>query len=153
VTLTDALDDLRAAARKLSPLNGRIARNHARSRVMREIRKVRAVLDAEFPVIPSTRPANRKVRTPEARMRALKHDGWVMVGHPDILANLARAGVKLRVVRYRVSKVGVSTETTATFMPRWCLACKTWEEMFKGRKNLATRRAFDADVILRGLAR
>ncbi len=54
---------------KLSEEQGRVARNNARKAVLADLKRVRAYLDKEFPVIAAKRKPNRKPKSQDAKNR------------------------------------------------------------------------------------
>lgn len=110
--IDDALRALRNACVSLTSTADRpIARRNARKKVLGTLRKIRAVVDEQFPAIVN-RSAPRLRRTPKEREKALERAGWVrtsMAGH------FAAAGVPVKRVAWK--EVVVST-SPATYVKR-----------------------------------
>jgi|GEM_PF-3511701 hypothetical protein len=96
-------DALKQLARSLRTVGGTaarpIARRHARQRVLKELRRVRALLDEKAPAI--IRRGKIKRRTPEERVKLLERTGWSEV---DVVqaARFAAAGVRIKRITWTV---------------------------------------------------
>lgn len=81
---------------KLLPDQGRVARNNARRAVLRELKRVRAGMDRDFPVVPKAIVERARLK-PELRVRRLARMGYAplpMVESRSRLASLAVAGIR-----------------------------------------------------------
>lgn len=68
-TIAQANADLSKAINKLDPEHSRVGRNNSRRAVLAKLRRVRELLDQDFPVVAKKRKTPRKKRTLTAKMR------------------------------------------------------------------------------------
>lgn len=109
-----ALDEaLRALRNALVKCDGtadrRIARNNARGKALAALRRVRAVLDAEYPAIRAG-IVRRPLKTTRGQLERMKRKGWRSVGSGEA-------------ARYALHGVPVQQRTHAGyFVPGWAVA-------------------------------
>jgi hypothetical protein len=96
----EALKNLARSLRTVEGTEARpIARRHARQRVLKELRRVRALLDEKAPAIVQRGKITR--RTPQQRIKLLERTGWSEV---DVAraARFAAAGVRIKRIAWTV---------------------------------------------------
>lgn len=90
---------LRKAVNKLDHDQGPVARRNARANVFSEIRRLKAFIDREYPVLRSKAPKPRKRRTGAELYKHLRKKGWVEVSNNSLtITQCAQAGVQVRTV-------------------------------------------------------
>ena len=107
----DALKQLARSLRTTAGTDARpIARRHARRRVLKDLRRVRALLDEKAPAIIQRGEVKR--RTPEGRIKLLERTGWSEV---DVVqaARFAAAGVRIKRITWTVK---TETERKAIYV-------------------------------------
>ena len=107
----DALKQLAHSLRTTAGTDARpIARRHARQRVLKDLRRVRALLDEKAPAIVQRGEVKR--RTPEGRIKLLERTGWSEV---DVVqaARFAAAGVRIKRIAWTVK---TETERKAIYV-------------------------------------
>ena len=115
------LRKLAAGVRGLEGTEDRpIARRNARQRVLRELRKLRTLLDTKAPAIIKRGRAGR-LKTFEGRAARLKRIGWIPTS-PHVVAEFAAAGVRVRRIRIRVKSGDLETTQEQLFLPAWAIA-------------------------------
>ena len=128
----DALKQLARSLRTVEGTEGRmIARRHARQRVLKDLRRVRALLDEKAPAIVSRAGVQRL--TPAGRIARLKRAGWEQCAD-SLCARYAAAGVPIRQLK---SEGG----HTLHYVPPWACAI--------GWNNPSKLRAAKKDPMLR----
>lgn len=155
--LEDALWDADAALRKLEPKQGRVARRNARTRMLTALRKARAALDDEFPVIrkPVTRrrkpkrgrKLQGKLEIEEGRMQKLLLAGV----NPNHFDQAPRRPPK------RKKSGSVTTYPTVWWAPRWMVRALQYRvdpsEIATAVRSQKKRRAIQALVRLSSMGR
>jgi hypothetical protein len=95
-TIDKLLKQLRRAYVKLPATADRpVARRNARARVLAQLRKMRALIDEEFPAI-IKRGKVKRLKTPEGRQERIERAGWVFESSADAVVHYAAAGVPVR---------------------------------------------------------
>ena len=98
VQFDDALKKLARSLRTVKGTEGRaIARRHARQRVLKELRRVRALLDEKAPAIVS-RVGVQRLKTFEGEEARLKRAGYVLCNSG--LGPWVAAGVPVRTIKH-----------------------------------------------------
>lgn len=134
VQFDEALKKLARSLRTIEGTEGRaIARRHARQRVLKELRRVRALLDEKAPAIVS-RVGVQRLKTFEGKEARLKRAGYAPCSSGSV-ALFAAAGVPVR--RLAQSRNHAPT----LYVPRWALAI--------GSDNPSKLRAAKKDPALR----
>lgn len=127
---------LKKLARSLRTVKGTegraIARRHARQRVLKELRRVRALLDEKAPAIVSRAGVQRL--TPRGREDRLIRAGWKRVD--ELAGDYAAAGVPIRRVQH-----GNRADQAGLWAPGWAAAI--------GPANPSKLRAAKKDPMLR----
>lgn len=116
--------ELRKLAADIRGLEGTedriIARRNARQRVLRELRKLRMLLDTKAPAIVK-RGEVKRLKTFEGRAARLKRTGWVGVSPHDVPA-FAAAGVRVRRIRIHARSGDLHATQEQLFLPAWAVA-------------------------------
>lgn len=139
--LDEALRKLRKALVGLNDTDWRaIARRNARHQALGALRRVRTVIDDQFPAI-IKRGGVVRLKTLEGRMARLARKGWRPVDHTTA-ALFAAAGV--RIMRVEGKRRGSSFLSTTYYGPGWAVAI--------GPTDYARLRAAKKSITERGAA-
>ena len=132
VQFDDALKKLARSLRTVKGTEGRaIARRHARQRVLKELRRVRALLDEKAPAIVS-RVGVQRLKTFEGKEARLKRAGYVLCNSG--LGPWVAAGVPVRTIKH-------GSRMPMFYIPRWAMVI--------GYDNPSKLRAAKKDPMLR----
>lgn len=143
---TDFDAELRKLAAGIRGLEGTadrlIARRNARQRVLRELRKLRTLLDAKAPAIVKRGKVERL--TVQGRINRLARKGWHDVDD-DTAGRYAAAGVPVR--RIVTDRRG----RDQLFIPYWalCIGANNHAKLRQAKKDRKLQRAVVAEAKLR----
>lgn len=115
LTATDPLKALAKAMKRLDPEQGMVARRNARADVAAELRRLKAFVDKEYPVLRSEKKPRKKRTTGLARKRKLRREGLVEASHEDLIA-ASIAGVRPQHCTYTLGQAG---KRHCVMLPRW----------------------------------
>lgn len=118
--LSAAMRDVERALRKLDSDQGRVARANARKRVLAQLRKLRGVVDAEYPAIPKAGRAAPLSQDPvkvKARKTRRRRDAYRKLAEADFVEVTTEMAAKLATERVRLRK-GPRGEV---FAPKWAV--------------------------------
>jgi len=101
--LDEAWEDLGKAIDGLDAEHKIVGRRTSRAAVLAKIKRVRTLLDRDFPAIAKKAKAKRKTRTPEQRLRAHERE-MARIGYvrptkhgPQVVSFAIKAGVKIHI--------------------------------------------------------
>lgn len=148
---SDPLTALRKAMKRLDKVQGVVARRNARSAVFAEMRRCKAFVDREFPVM-RTQARKRKRRQGESLFKHLCKNGWAETSNRNLLAAASEAGIKARRVKWRQPN---KSEVTRTLLPDWVepvwgLPNSTVSMLRKARRSKLERDALLMEATFRG---
>jgi hypothetical protein len=112
----DPLAALRKAQRRLDKEQGVVARRNARAAVFAEMRRLRAFIDREYPVLRSKSSTRRKRKSGKALFKHLCRNGWKECLDRSLLAAASEAGIKARRVTWWNNR---GLEVARTLLPEW----------------------------------
>ncbi len=146
LSFDDALRTLTAGIRNLRGTDGRArARGTGRKRVLRALRRVRAVLDEQYPAI-IQRSAAPRLKTFEGREARLIRQGYVRATN-DLVAAYAAAGVPVKRITHKV----FDGSQTTFYIPTWARALgpNNPTKLRQAKKSVQLRKAVLAEKALR----
>ena len=150
LSFDEALRTLTAGIRALRGTDGRArARGTARQRVLRALRRVRAVLDEQYPAIIERASAPR-LKTFEGRAARLERRGYIGVDERRC-AIFAAAGVPIRRVVHKIRHNNAIETRTALFAPAWAVAIghENPTKLRQAKKSVQLQKAALAEQALR----
>ncbi len=150
-TFDEALRQLSAGIRSLDSTADRArARRTARQRVLRALRRVRAILDAQAPAIIERAPGER-LRTFKAREARLLKRGYVRAD-AYTCGGFATAGVPIKKITHRTRQPNNRMfEESGTYVPAWAIAIGVSNptKLRQAKKSVVMQKAVLAEKALR----
>lgn len=142
-----ALDELCAAARKLSPDQGVVARRNARAKVLAALRKVRQQLDAEYPALRTKGASHRPKLTPGRKTTRLHKRGY-QAGWRGDNTDMAARRVGIR-VEHDPGNEGGNTRWYPTWLYDLVRAGFLDADFRRAHKSVSARKKLHAEAMLR----